>query len=62
MATRPKKGNWVMYVSVPSRRQAGKDAKRARKWCDKTKIVEKNGWFQVWMLNPSKGATLILGL
>lgn len=62
MAKRPTMGDWKMYVSVPSRRQAQKDAKRASKWCDKTKIAENKGWFEVWLLNPSQGARVILGL
>ena len=62
MAKRPTKGDWKMYVKVPSKKQASKDAARVRRWCDKVKIVEKNGWFEVWMLNPSQGARLILGL
>lgn len=62
MAKRPTKGEWKLYVSVPNRRQASVDAKRAKKWCDRTKIVEKRGWFEVWLLNPSEGARIILGL
>jgi len=62
MAKRPVKGEWRLYVTVPSRRQAGVDAKRARKWADKTKIVEKRGWYEVWLLNPSEGARVILGI
>lgn len=62
MAKRPVVGDWKLYSKVPSRKQAGKDAARIKKWCDKTKIVEKRGWYEVWMLNPSEGAVLILGL
>ena len=62
MAKRPTKGEWKLYVSVPSRRQAQVDAKRAKKYGDASKIVEKGGWYQVWILNPSEGARIILGL
>ena len=53
-----------MYVGVPSLRQARKDAARVRKWCDKTKVTKnkRTGWYEVWMLNPSQGARIILGL
>lgn len=62
MAKRPVKGDWHLYVTVPSRRQASVDARRVKKWCDRTKVVEKGGWYQVWMLNPSQGAKIILGI
>ena len=62
MAKRPTKGDWRLYVSVPSRKQAQVDAKRANRYGDGTKIVENRGWFEVWILNPSEGARIILGL
>jgi len=63
MAKRPTKGDWKLYVSVPSQTQARRDAKRVSRWCDKTKVQKsKNGWYEVWMLNPSQGAKIILGL
>ena len=62
MVKRPVKGDWRLYVSVPSRRQAQVDAKRAKRYGDAAKIVEKRGWYEVWVLNPSEGARIILGL
>ena len=62
MANRPTRGEWKLYVSVPSRRQASVDARRVKKWCDRTKIVVNRGWYEVWMLSPSEGARLILGI
>jgi len=62
MAKRPIKGDWKLYVKVPSRQQATKDARRVKKWCDAVKVVPSGGWYEVWMLNPSTGARVILGL
>ena len=66
MAKRPVKGDvngeWKLYVKVPSRQQASKDASRVKKYCDRTKVMENGGWYEVWMLNPSRGASIILGL
>ena len=55
--------NWKKIMSLPSLKAAQAEAKRWRKRADKVTVRKTaDGWYGVWVLNPSRGASIIFGL
>ncbi len=54
---------WQKILSVPTRQAAQSQARVWKKRADKVKVVKTaDGWYGVWVLNPSEGARIIFGL
>ena len=55
-------GKWYKIISVPDKKAATTTAIRWRKRADKVKVIEEDGWYTVYALNPSEGARIIFNL
>ena len=54
---------WQKILAVPTLKAAQAEAKRWKRRADKVKVKKTaDGWYGVYVLNPSEGARIIFGL